>query len=69
MTEERVKMGVKEADRLGVMKQIDRKNLTLLLTSKQLGFSLRQIKRIRKRYLKEGERELNPPFGLLKVTF
>lgn len=47
-------MSLKEADRLGVMRQIDGKNLTLVKACEELGVCLRQIKRIRKRYLEEG---------------
>jgi hypothetical protein len=48
-------MSVKEADRLGIMRQIDKKTLTLKKASEELYLSLRQIKRIRKRYLELGE--------------
>ena len=54
MTEEKLKMTIKEADRLGTMRQIDRKYLTIKRASEQLGVSLRQAKRIRKRYLTGG---------------
>lgn len=47
-------MTIKEADRLGTMRQIDRKYLTIKRASEQLGVSLRQAKRIRKRYLTGG---------------
>lgn len=55
---EGVKMSVKEADRLGIMRQVDKKNLTIKKASEELGVSLRQAKRIRKRYLQEGEKGL-----------
>ena len=58
MTEEKLKMTIKEADRLGTMRQIDKKHLTIKRASEQLGVSLRQGKRIRKRYLLEGEQGL-----------
>ncbi len=48
-------MSIKEADRLGVMRQIDKKTLSLRKASEELGVSIRQVKRIRKRYLVEGE--------------
>ena len=50
---EMIKMTLKEAERLSVMRQVDKKNLTLRKASEELGLSLRQTKRIRKRY-KEG---------------
>jgi hypothetical protein len=59
MTEEKVRMSIKEADRLGIMRQIDKKNLTIKKASEQLGLSLRHCKRVRKRYLQEG------PCGLI----
>ncbi len=48
-------MSLKEADRLGVMRQLDNKKLTLEKASEELGVCLRQMKRIRRRYLREGE--------------
>ncbi len=51
-------MSIKEADRLSVMRQIDKKVLTLRKASQELGLSLRQTKRVRKRYLSEGEQGL-----------
>ena len=48
-------MSFKEANRLSIMRQIDKKILTLRKASEELGVSERQIKRIRKRYLSEGE--------------
>jgi hypothetical protein len=48
-------MSVKEAECLGVMRQVDRKTLSLRRASEELGLSLRQTKRIRKRYLACGE--------------
>jgi hypothetical protein len=48
-------MSVKEANRLSVMRQVDKKILSLQKASEELGVSLRQMKRIRKRYLSEGE--------------
>ena len=55
---ENVQMSIKEAERLGVMKQIDKKILTLRKASEELGISERQTKRIRKRYLKDGAKGL-----------
>lgn len=51
-------MSIEEANRLSVMKQIDKKILSLRRASEELGISLRQAKRIRKRYLVEGEKGL-----------
>lgn len=51
-------MSIKEADRLGIMRQIDKKILSLRKASEEFGVSVRQAKRIRKRYLAEGERGL-----------
>lgn len=48
-------MSIKEARRLEVMKRIDRNILTLRRASEELGVSLRQAKRIRKRYVSAGE--------------
>lgn len=47
-------MSIKEANRLSVMRQMDKKILTMRKASEELGISLRQSKRIRKRYLREG---------------
>lgn len=55
MTKESLRMSIKEAERLGVMRQIDKKKLSIRQGSEQLGISIRQTKRIRKRYLNEGE--------------
>ncbi len=52
------KMNLKEANRLSVMQQIDKKILTLKRASEDLGLSERQIKRVRKRYLIEGAKGL-----------
>jgi hypothetical protein len=51
---EELRMSIKESDRLGIMRQIDKKSLTLAQASEQLGVCLRQAKRIRKRYSMEG---------------
>lgn len=48
-------MSINEANRLSVMRQIDKKNLTLRKASEELGISLRQTKRLRKRYIADGE--------------
>ncbi len=48
-------MSVTEANRLSVMRQIDKKILNMRRASEELGVSLRQAKRIRKRYLLQGE--------------
>lgn len=55
MTKEKLRMSIGEAERLGVMRQIDRKIITIKQGSEQLGISLRQTKRIRKRYKQKGE--------------
>ncbi len=55
---EMLKMTLKEAERLSVMRQVDKKNLTLRKASEELGLSLRQTKRIRRRYKEEGEEGL-----------
>ena len=52
---EKVQMSIKEADRLGIMRQIDKKNLTIKKASEEIGLSLRQTKRVRKRYVELGE--------------
>ena len=46
-------MSIKEANRLSVMRQVDKKILSLQKASEELGVSLRQVKRIRKRYLSD----------------
>lgn len=51
-------MSLKEADRLSVMRQVDKKILSLGKAAEELDISLRQAKRIRKRYLQEGEKGL-----------
>lgn len=56
--EEKVHMSIKEAERLSLMKQVDKKILTLEKAAKEAGLSLRQIKRVRKRYLQQGEKGL-----------
>lgn len=48
-------MSIEEANRLSIMKQVDKRVLNLRRASEELGVSLRQAKRIRKRYLTEGE--------------
>lgn len=48
-------MSIKEANRLSIMRQIDKKILTLKKAGEELGLSQRQVKRIRKRYRSEGE--------------
>jgi hypothetical protein len=50
---ENVQMSINE--RLSAMKQIDKKVLTIRRASEELGISLRQTKRIRKRYLEKGK--------------
>ncbi len=52
---EKAKMSIEEADRLSIMRQVDKKIFTLKKASEGLGICLRQTKRIRKRYLKQGE--------------
>jgi len=48
-------MSIKEANRLSVMKQVDKGVLGMKKASEEIGVSLRQVKRIRKRYLIEGD--------------
>src|ERR1700722_4527023 len=55
---ENLKMSIREAERLSIMRQIDKKILTLRKASEELGISLRQTKRVRKRYLENGEKGL-----------
>ena len=52
---EELRMSLKEAERLSVMQQIDKKILTLKKASEEMDLSLRQTKRVRKRYLKQGK--------------
>lgn len=55
---ETAQMSIKEAERLSVMKQIDKKYLTIKEASEEMRLSLRQAKRVRKRYLEQGEEGL-----------
>ena len=55
---EQAEMSIKEAERLSIMRQVDKKILTLEKASEELGICLRQMKRIRKRYLDQGEKGL-----------
>jgi transposase InsO family protein len=55
LTEEKLRMSVKEAGRLGIMRQMDKKDLTPRRAAEELGLSLKQLRRVRKRYLAEGE--------------
>lgn len=55
---EDIGMSIKEANRLSIMKQIDKKFLTLKKASEELSVSLRQTKRIRKRYFEQGAKGL-----------
>ena len=48
-------MSIEEASRLSVMKQIDKKMLSVRKASEELGVSLRQARRIRRRYILHGE--------------
>ena len=54
---ETLKMTIKEAERLSVMRQVDKKILTIKKASEELGLSLRQAKRLRRRYKRDEERE------------
>ena len=56
---EKRKMSIKEAKRLSVMEQIDKKVLTVRQASQELALSLRHTKRILKRYRLKG------PSGLI----
>ena len=51
-------MSIKEANRLSIMRQVDKKILSMTKAAEALGTSLRQAKRIRKRYKAEGEQGL-----------
>ena len=53
-TEEKLRMSIKEASRLGVMRRMDKKDLTPRRASEELGISVKQLRRVRKRYLTEG---------------
>nr|NGX38284.1 hypothetical protein [Chlamydiota bacterium] len=55
---EKAQMSIKEAERLSVMRQVDKKFLTLREASEELQLSLRHTKRVRKRYLQRGEEGL-----------
>ncbi len=55
---EKVQMSIKEAERLGAMRQIDKKTLTVQKGNEQFGLCLRQMKRVRKQYLNHGEKGL-----------
>jgi len=48
-------MSIKEADRLSVMRQIDKKILSIQKASEELGVTVRQTWRVWKRYRAEGE--------------
>lgn len=50
-----IMMSIKEAGRLSIMRQVDKRVLSLRKAAEEVGVSLRQAKRIRKRYLREGE--------------
>jgi hypothetical protein len=52
---EKRSMSIREANRLSVMKQLDKKMLSMKKASEEMGVSSRQAKRIRKRYLIEGD--------------
>jgi hypothetical protein len=52
--EEKQRMSIKEAYRLGIMRQLDKKDLTARKASEELNLSRKQLRRIRKRYLIEG---------------
>jgi hypothetical protein len=49
------RMSLEEANRLSIMKQVDKNVLNMRKASEEMGISLRQAKRIRKRYLLKGE--------------
>lgn len=48
------RMTMKEASRFSVMKQIDKKILSIRQASHELGLSTRQVKRLRKKYKQQG---------------
>ncbi|HIE53913.1 MAG TPA: helix-turn-helix domain-containing protein, partial [Chromatiaceae bacterium] len=53
MTEERVTMSQRELDRVGVIRQVVEKGLRQRDAARQLGLSVRQIKRLMRRYRAE----------------
>ena len=55
---EMARMSIKEAGRLCVMRKLEEKTIGIREASEELGVSERQTKRIRKRYLKMGEKGL-----------
>ena len=55
---EKITMTLKEADRLTVMKKIDSQNLSITESAYEMNVSLRQAKRIRKRYIENGVKGL-----------
>jgi hypothetical protein len=56
--EKELRMTLKEADRLTVMKRLEGKELTLKRASNELRLSTKQTHRLRERYLKEGPQGL-----------
>ncbi len=58
MTKEDLRMSEKEAQRLGIMKMLVKKDLTLGRASEELELSLKQTRRIFNRYLEEGTQGL-----------
>lgn len=58
MTKENLNMSIKEADRLGMMRLMDKQEINHRRASERLGISIRQAKRIRKSYLEHGEKGL-----------
>jgi len=48
-------MTIKEANRLSIMRQVDKKILTMRKAAEELGISLRQTKRVWKRYKSKGD--------------
>lgn len=48
-------MSIKEAIRLGIMRQMDKKYFTTKRAAEELGMSLKQLRRVRTRYLAEGK--------------
>jgi len=53
-----LRMTLKEADRLEIMRRHERKEITLLKASEEIGLSYKQTKRIWKKYQKKGAKGL-----------
>lgn len=56
--DKRLTMSTKEIDRLEVLQRLGERRITQLLAAEQLGISVRQVKRLWKRYRERGVEEL-----------